>query len=104
MSTIADALHDIQKIQAEIQETLQAEGASVNDRFISDLFGFTTARFFDLLAHVVRDTLRRPVGALRHPYAEKYHSLFAQQPVLDAHILWSNHSGFFLCGIYLNAI
>ena len=95
MSTIADALNDIQRVQSEIQATLGSEGAPINDRFISDLLSFTTARFFDLCAHVVLDTLRGPIGDLGHPYAQKYYSLFAQRPILDAEILWSNHSGLF---------
>ena len=93
MSTIADALNDIQIIQQEMQQTLTAQDPSVNDNFVSELFSFTTARFFDLCAHAVLETLRSPAGALRHPYAEKYYSLFDQRPVLDAQIYWSNHSG-----------
>ena len=95
LSTTADALNDIQIIQAEMQHTLTAQDASINDNFIPELFSFTTARFFDLCAHSVLETLRDPVHALRHPYAEKYYSLFDQRPVLDAQIYWSNHSGLF---------
>ena len=93
MSTIADALNDIQAIQHEIQQTL-GESAFVDD-FIRELFEFTTARFFDLCAHVVLDTLRDPIRAFRHPYADKYYSLYNQPPILNAQILWSNHSGLF---------
>ena len=95
MSTIADTLNDIQIIQAEMQQTLTAQDASINDNFVSELFSFTTARFFDLCAHSVLETLRGPVHALRHPYAGKYYSLFDERPVLDAQIYWSNHSGLF---------
>lgn len=93
MSTIADTLNDIQTIQHEIQQTME-DVATVDD-FIRELCEFTTARFFDLCAHAVLDTLRNPIEALHHPYAEKYYSLFDQRPVLDAQILWSNHSGLF---------
>ena len=93
MSTIADTLNDLQAIQHEMQQTIEEE-ADVDD-FIRGLFAFTTARLFDLCAHAVLETLRNPVEALRHPYAEKYYSLFDQRPVLNAQILWSNHSGLF---------
>lgn len=93
MSTIADTLNDIQAIQHEIQQTL-GESAFVDD-FIRELFEFTTARFFDLCAHVVLDTSRDSIKTFRHPYADKYYSLYDRRRILNAQILWSNHSGLF---------
>ena len=93
MSTIADTLNDIQKVQFEMQAALDNGAISPNDRFIGELFGFTTSYFFQLCAHTVLDTLRDPVSAQGHPYAEKYYSLFDQAGVLETYILWLNHSG-----------
>ena len=93
MSTIADTLNDIQKIQAEMQAGVEGGVVRPNDEFIRELFSFTTAYFFQLCAHTVLDTLRAPVAAQGHPYADKYYSLFDQAGVLDSYIRWSNHSG-----------
>ena len=93
MSTIADTLNDIQKIQGEMQAGLEDGVIGQNDEFIREVLELTTVYFFELCAHTVLDTLRGLVTAQRHPYAEKYYSLFDQAGVLDRYIYWSHHSG-----------
>ena len=93
MSTIADTLNDIQRIQAEMQAALENRQIDLYDKFIQEVFSFTTAYFFQLCSHTVLDTLRSAVAAQDHPYADKYYSLFDQPGVMDSYISWSNHSG-----------
>ena len=93
MSTIADTLNDIQKIQQEMQAGLEDEAIGQTDEFIREALEFTTVYFFQLCAHTVLETLRGPVAAQNHPYAEKYYSLFDQAGVLERYVYWSHHAG-----------
>ena len=63
MTTIADTLNDIQKLQDEMSSKLKGYKGlreSADTTFIRNLMNFTTIYFFELLAHAVLDTLRGP--------------------------------------------
>ena len=96
MATIADTLNDIQKLQDGMSAKCKACEALADSKFIHDLMNFTTVYFFALLAHATLDALRDCLQPLRHPYVDKYYSMYRQSSVLGELVRLDNISGMFL--------
>lgn len=96
MATIADTLNDIQKLQNEVFSYCKNHEELENCAFVRDLMNFTTIHFFQLLAHTTLDSVRDNIRPLRHPYAEKYYSLYEQDSILEEFIRFDNISGMFI--------
>ena len=96
MTNIADTLNDIQKLQDSMSERINDCRELSESRFISDLMNFTTVYFFSLLSHATLDALRDRLLPIRHPYADKYYSMYEQKGLLQELIRFDNISGVFL--------
>ena len=96
MATIADTLNDIQKLQEEISSKRMESKECSNSTFTRDLMNFTTICFFELLAHTTLDALRSQLEPIRHPYADKYYSMYKESGVLQELIRLNNISGIFV--------
>ena len=99
MTTIADTLNDIQKLQDEMSSKLKDYKGfrePADTKFIRDLMNFTTIYFFELLAHAALDALRDRLQPIGHPYADKYYSMYRESGVLKEFVRLNNISGMFL--------
>ena len=96
MATIADTLNDIQRIQDEISSKKIECETWAGSTLPRDLMNFTTIYFFDLLAHATLDALRSQLEAIRHPYADKYYSMYREEGLLQELVRKENISGTFV--------
>ena len=96
MATIADTLNDIQNLQNQMSCKLKHCAGLVDRMFIRDLMNFTTTYFFALLAHVTLDAMKDYLRPHRHPYVDKYYSMYNKSGVLEELVRLDNISGMFL--------
>lgn len=96
MATVADTLNDIQRFQNEVSSKKMEYETWAGSTLPRDLMNFTTIYFFDLLAHATLDALRSQPEAIRHPYADKYYSMYREQGLLQELVRKDNVSGMFV--------
>lgn len=96
MATIADTLNDIQRFQDEISSKEIECGTWAGSTLPRDLMNFTTIYFFDLLSQATLDALRYQLESIRHPYADKYYSMYREEGLLHELVRKDNISGMFV--------
>ncbi len=96
MAKIADTLNDIQKLQDTMSDKIDDRMGFSDSGFIRDLMTFTTIYLFSLLSHATLDVLKDRILPSRHPYADKYYSMYKQRGLLQELIRLDNITGVFL--------
>jgi len=100
MTTIAQTLFDIEKVQQDIKRQLD-NGKVQPSTFIEDIINIIHVYYFDLLAHSSLDTAKTELSKVSNPFLVKYRSLSRRDGMHKEYILWLNIGGLFVvCNIF----
>jgi len=100
MTTIAQTLLDIEKVQQDIQRQLSS-GKLLLSKFIEDIMNITGVYHFDLLAHSSLDAAKTELSNTSNPFLLKYRSLSRKDGMHKEYIRWLNIGGVFVvCNIF----
>jgi hypothetical protein len=100
MTTIAQTLLDIEKVQQDIQRQLSS-GRLQRSTFIEDIINIIHVYHFDLLAHSSLDTAKTELSNVSNPFLVKYQSLSRKDGMHKEYIRWLNIGGVFVvCNIF----
>jgi len=100
MTTIAQTLFDIEKVQQDIKRKLD-NGKVQPSTFIEDIINIIHVYHFDLLAHSTLDTAKTELSNLSNPFLVKYRSLSRKDGMHKEYIRWLNIGGLFVvCNIF----
>ncbi len=100
MTTIAQTLLDIEKVQQDIQRQLSS-GKLQLSKFIEDIMNITGVYHFDLLAHSSLDAAKTELSNTSNPFLLKYRSLSRKDGMHKEYIRWLNIGGVFVvCNIF----
>jgi hypothetical protein len=100
MTTIAQTLLDIEKVQQDIQRQLSS-GKLQLSTFIEDIINIIDVYHFDLLAHSSLDAAKTELSKTPNPFLVKYRSLSRKEGTHKEYIRWLNIGGVFVvCNIF----
>ena len=100
MTTIAQTLFDIEKVQQDIKRQLD-NGKVQPSTFIEDIINIIHVYHFDLLAHSSLDTAKTELSNVSNPFLVKYRSLSRKDGMHKEYIRWLNIGGLFVvCNIF----
>ena len=100
MTTIAQTLLDIEKVQQDIQGQLSS-GKLQRSTFIEDIMNIIAVYHFDLLAHTSLDDSKTELSNTPNPFLVKYRSLSQKDGMHKEYIRWLNIGGVFVvCNIF----
>ena len=100
MTTIAQTLFDIEKVQQDIKRKLD-NGKVKPSTFIEDIINIIHVYHFDLLAHSTLDTAKTELSNVSNPFLVKYRSLSRKDGMHKEYIRWLNIGGLFVvCNIF----
>jgi len=100
MTTIAQTLLDIEKVQQDIQRQLSS-GKLQLSTFIEDIMNIISVYHFDLLAHSSLDAAKTELSKTPNPFLVKYRSLSRKEGTHKEYIRWLNIGGVFVvCNIF----
>jgi hypothetical protein len=100
MTTIAQTLLDIEKVQQDIQRQLSS-GKLHRSKFIEDIMNIIAVYHFDLLAHSSLDATKTELSNTSNPFLLKYRSLSRKDGMHKEYIRWLNIGGVFVvCNIF----
>jgi hypothetical protein len=100
MTTIAQTLFDIEKVQQDIKRQLD-NGKVQPSAFIEDIINIIHVYHFDLLAHSTLDTAKTELSNVSNPFLVKYRSLSRKEGLHKEYIRWLNIGGLFVvCNIF----
>jgi len=100
MTTIAQTLFDIEKVQQDIKRQLD-NGKMQPSTFIEDIINIIHVYHFDLLAHSSLDTAKTELSNVSNPFLVKYRSLSRKDGMHKEYIRWLNIGGLFVvCNIF----
>jgi hypothetical protein len=100
MTTIAQTLLDIEKVQQDIQRQLSS-GKLQQSKFIEDIMNIIAVYHFDLLAHTSLDDSKTELSNTSNPFLVKYRSLSRKDGMHKEYIRWLNIGGVFVvCNIF----
>jgi len=100
MTTIAQTLLDIEKVQQDIKRQLD-NGKVQSSKFIEDIMNIIGVYHFDLLAHSSLDAAKTELSNISNPFLLKYRSLSRKEGMHDEYIRWLNIGGVFIvCNIF----
>jgi hypothetical protein len=100
MTTIAQTLLDIEKVQQDIQRQLSS-GKLQLSTFIEDIMNIIGVYHFDLLAHSCLDAAKTELSKTPNPFLVKYRSLSRKEGTHKEYIRWLNIGGVFVvCNIF----
>ena len=100
MTTIAQTLLDIEKVQQDIQRQLSS-GKLQLSKFIEDITNIIGVYHFDLLAHSSLDATKTELSNTSNPFLLKYRSLSRKDGMHNEYIRWLNIGGLFVvCNIF----
>jgi len=100
MTTIAQTLLDIEKVQQDIQRQLSG-GKLQLSKFIEGIMNIIGVYHFDLLAHSSLDAAKTELSNISNPFLVKYRSLSGKEGMHKEYIRWLNIGGVFvLCNIF----
>jgi len=95
MTTIAQTLLDIEKVQQDIQRQLSS-GKLQRSTFIKDITNIIAVYHFDLLAHSSLDDSKTKLSTTSNPFLVKYRSLSKKVGMHKDYIRWLNIGGVFV--------
>jgi len=100
MTTIAQTLLDIEKVQQDIKRQLD-NGKVQSSKFIEDIMNIIGVYHFDLLAHSSLDATKTELSNTSNPFLLKYRSLSQKDGMHNEYIRWLNIGGVFVvCNIF----
>jgi len=100
LTTIAQTLFDIEKVQQDIKRQLD-NGKVQPSTFIEDIINIIHVYHFDLLAHSSLDTAKTELSNVSNPFLVKYRSLSRKDGMHKEYIRWLNIGGLFVvCNIF----
>ena len=100
MTTIAQTLLDIEKVQQDIKRQLD-NGKVQSSKFIEDIMNIIGVYHFDLLAHSSLDAAKTELSNTSNPFLLKYRSLSQKDGMHNEYIRWLNIGGVFVvCNIF----
>jgi hypothetical protein len=100
MTTIAQTLLDIEKVQQDIQRQLNS-GKLQLSKFIEDIMNIIAVYHFDLLAHTSLDDSKTELSNTPNPFLVKYRSLSQKDGMHKEYIRWLNIGGVLVvCNIF----
>jgi len=100
MTTIAQTLLDIEKVQQDIQRQLSSGKLQLSN-FIEDIMSIIGVYHLDLLAHSSLDASKTELSNTSNPFLIKYRVLSRKNGMHKEYIRWLNIGGVFIvCNIF----